>query len=176
MTDTKYAKPALKFDDVPKWFKDMRNSSDFMPSKFNIKPMSYNYMALVETPNRSQAYTPASTRSRIDIGTQYHRPTDNVAKAIKSNQTVWQDIKNLGGEVKEHGGNLLGRALDVPLKKVTRRDVISSAQSGCANPSGIFKVDLAASGQIKRFGEVLEIGTHSGDLRLDTALGLKRCL
>jgi hypothetical protein len=113
MTDTKYAKPALKFDDVPKWFKDMRNSSDFMPSKFNIKPMSYNYMALVETPNRSQAYTPASTRSRIDIGTQYHRPTDNVAKAIKSNQTVWQDIKNLGGEVKEHGGNLLGRALDV---------------------------------------------------------------
>lgn len=110
LTMTKYRKPEAS-KGLPDWFKEIRSNSDFMPS--DIKPASYTYMTQAETPFRAQTYAAAAQTTQMDVGTKYHRPSNDVATEIKKNFTIWQDIKNLGGKVKQHGASLLTRLGDV---------------------------------------------------------------
>lgn len=104
-----YAKPTA-MTDLPGWAKEIRAGANFMPMK--VKPMSYNYMAIAEGPNRAVPYS-APTATQTTIGSAYFKPTDDVAGGIKKEHNLWQDIKNLGGNIVHKGGSLLMGALDV---------------------------------------------------------------
>src|SRR6187455_807981 len=103
-----YAKPKAMAG-LPSWAAEIRAGSNFMPMK--VKPMSYNYMSLVESPNRAVPYS-APTATQTTVGS-YFKPTDDVAGGIKQEHNLWQDIKNLGGKVVHKGGSLLMGAMDI---------------------------------------------------------------
>ena len=129
----RFAKPKGA-NDLPKWFKEIRAGSDFMPAK--IKPVSYNYMAEQETPRRKSiygfnpppieklnddwrvpaGYTGAAQKAdkimRTDLGT-YYTPTTDVEAGVKRNFSIIQSIKTIGGEVKERAGSLLHALGDI---------------------------------------------------------------
>lgn len=129
----RYAKPDGA-NDLPKWFKEIRAGSDFMPAK--IKPVSYNFMAQAETPARKSIYghnpppvgilddgakvppgydgaaLKADKIMRTDLGT-YYTPTADVEAGVKRNFSIIQSIKTLGGEVKERAGSLVNGLIDV---------------------------------------------------------------
>jgi hypothetical protein len=111
-THGKYAKPKGS-SSLPGWFKEIRAGSDFMPTK--VKPMSYNYMAMMETPYRQEVYkAPTATQTTVGkMGNAFFKPTQDVAQGIKEEHNLWQDIKNIGGSIVHKGGSLLMGALDL---------------------------------------------------------------
>lgn len=152
-----YAKPK-PMAGLPKWAKEIRAGSQFMPEKINIKPVSYNYMALMETPTRSTAFAPATNRFGADLNGMivaggYNMPTEKVAGGMSKLYNLKQDMKAVNTEPVKQEQGWFARVIDVisrPLYAVANVH-LDNAQRHYMDPSSAGGSKVTLTEHLKAF-------------------------